>query len=210
MVLMALLVGISKAAMAVPILDQSQLSFSSGEFVQGNISVAQTFTPSVGGELASLDLFMSNHDTGEGKPLIVSIYNTQNGTPDSLLGTMDLNNIGGNYAWYSIDFSSLDMYLSANSLYAFVLSAPGTYLGIYPGGSVNDSYSGGMALIQNGVGATWQPDNRAKDLVFQTYMTVPDSTGPGILALSALSLIAFNRFQKRSNIAQSARDAGRR
>ena len=167
---MALLAGWNRTVLSIPILDQSQTAFSSGEFVQGDISVAQTFTPSISGNLSLLDLFMSNNDTAEGKPLIVSIYNTQGGIPNNLLGTVDLNNIGQDYAWYSLDFSSEGIFLNANTQYAFELSCPGTFYGIYPGGSVNDSYSGGMALIQNGIGAAWQPDNRAKDLVFQTYI----------------------------------------
>jgi hypothetical protein len=199
--LTALVIGLGRVAFGAPILDQSQLDFGSGAFVQGNISIAQTFTPSISGHLADLDLFMSNHDPGEGKPLIVSMYNTQNGVPKSLLGTDVLNNIGGDYAWYALDFSSSDIYLQANTLYAFVLSAPGTFYGIYPGGSAGDSYSRGMALEQNGIGASWEPDTRAPDLVFQTFMTVPDSADASVLLLSATFLILFGSYQRNWKMA---------
>lgn len=193
--LLALLAGWNRSGLAVSILDQSQLDFSSGEFVQGNISVAQTFTPSITGDLAELDLFMSNDDTAEGKPLIVSICDTVSGVPGNLLGTEDLNNVGQNYAWYALDFSGLDISLNANTQYAFVLSCPGTFYGIYPGGSVNpNSYTRGMALIQNGVGATWQPDTRAPQLMFQTYMTVPEPCST-LLFLLGCGLFGARRFR---------------
>lgn len=195
MCFLALVVGWSRSGAAIPILDQSQLDFSSGEFVQGNISVAQTFTPSITGDLASLDLYIANHDTAEGKPLIVSICDTVSGLPGNQLGTVDLNNIGQNYTWYSLDFSSLDISLNANTQYAFVLSCPGTFYGVYPAGSVNpNSYTGGMALIQNGIGASWQPDGRAPQLVFETYMTIPEPCSIGLLLLGG-GLLGVRRFR---------------
>ena len=186
---LVILAGCSRSVLGSPILDQSQTDFSSGEFVHGTVSVAQTFTPSVTGSLAELDLFMSNDDTAEGKPLIVSIYDTLNGAPNDSLGTVDLNNIAGNYAWYALDFSSLDISLNANSLYSFVLSCPGSFYGIYPGGSVNaNSYTRGMALIQGDAGSSWQPDTRAPQLMFQTYMTVPEPRSSVLLLLAGALL----------------------
>ena len=192
--IIAALVGWYRAALSITILDQSQGDFSSGEFVHGTVSVAQTFTPSVSGSLAQLNLFMSNHDTAEGLPLVVSIYNTQGGVPNSSLGTIDLNNIGSYYNWYALDFSSLDISLNANTLYAFVLSCPGSFFGIYPGGSVNPySYTRGMALIQGDVGASWQPDTRAPQLTFATYMTVPEPCST-VLILLACGVFGSRRF----------------
>jgi len=171
MSLLSLLTLWTGVALGDPVLDQLQLDFSSGEFVHGDVSVAQTFTPSITGDLVQLNLFMSNHDTAEGLPLIISIYNTQNGVPSTQLATVSLADIGEYYSWYNVAFSGV--YLTANNLYAFVLSAPGTFYGIYPGGSVNpNSYTRGMTLIQNGVGASWEPDTRSPQLLFETWMAV--------------------------------------
>jgi hypothetical protein len=137
---LALLAAWCWPALGNPIVDQSQTGFNSGAFVQGTISMAQTFTPSISGDFAELDLFMANHDTAEGQPLIASIYATQGGLPSTMLGTEDLNGVGNSYAWYALDFSGANIHLNANNLYAFVLSCPGTFYGLYVGGTTYDSY----------------------------------------------------------------------
>jgi hypothetical protein len=174
---LTIFVGLSQGVFGAPIIiDQSQTDFSSGEFVYGTVSVAQTFTPSVTGSLAQLDLFLSDNNPSDAKTLVVSIYDTLGGVPKNPLGTMDLNNISGDYFWYSLNFATLNISLNANTLYAFVLSSPDSFeSSIYPGGSVNsNSYTRGMALIQGDLGQPWQPDTRAPQLMFQTYMNVPE------------------------------------
>jgi hypothetical protein len=167
-------------------LDQANGDFSSSAYAQGAISMAQTFTPSVNGYLTELDLFLSKNNYAENFPLIISIYNTQGGVPNNSLGTLSLNSIGQNWSWYDIDFSSLHISLAANQLYAFVLSCPGSFNGISPGGSVNpNAYTRGMSLVQNAPGDAWEAYSRAPDLTFQTWMVVPE---PSVCALGMLGL----------------------
>jgi hypothetical protein len=185
-ILIVLMAVATNSPGAQPFLDQANGDFSSSAYVQSNISMAQTFTPSVSGYLSELDLFLSNHNTAENKPLIISIYDTLNGVPGSSFGTLSLNGVGSNWDWHYIDFSSLHISLVANQLYAFVLSCPGTFYGISPGGSVlGTSYPRGMSLVQNDIGTAWETYSRAPDLTFQTWMVVPE---PSACALGMLGL----------------------
>jgi hypothetical protein len=185
--------------LSVPILDQSQTFHDSGEFVQGTISVAQTFDPSLSGRLASINLVLDDNNVSEQKPLIVSIYTTQSGVPGTVLGTKSLNNIRGDiFATYSVDFSDLNIVLDRNMDYSIVLSAPGTFNGFYVRGSIGDTYAGGLTLVQAAAGAAWQADTRERDFAFQTFMNVPDATNIGIVAVSGVFIISFGYFQKRS------------
>jgi hypothetical protein len=142
--LMALLLGWGRTSLSNPILvlDQSDTVNSSGEFLGGGTgikAIAQTFTAAISGQLAVLNLLLDNNGSGN-DPLVASIYDTQNGLPNNLLGTEDLYNISGQYfAWYSMDFTNLAINLNANTLYAFVFTHPtGGY--IYMRGTVLDSY----------------------------------------------------------------------
>jgi hypothetical protein len=193
------IVGWGSTVLGVPILDQSQTSLGSGEFVQGTISVAQTFAPSLNGSLSSLNLVLNNNNDAEGKPLFVSIYNTQGGVPGTALGTKSRTIISaGIFATYSFDFSDLNIVLNANTEYAIVLSAPATASGYYVRGSVGDTYTGGLTLTQASAGAPWQTDTRERDFAFQTSMNVPDATDFSIVAMAGISLISFGYFRNRS------------
>jgi hypothetical protein len=199
--LITLLAGWSRFVLGVPILDQSQTSLGSGEFVQNTILVAQTFTSSLNGHLDSINLVLNSNNSAEAKPLFVSIYDTQGGFPGSVLGTTSLNNVSGSFfATYTIDFSGQNIFLNSHVQYAIVLGAPGTFNGFYVRGSVGDTYSGGLTLTQASPGAAWVTDTRERDFAFQTFMNVPDSTNVTVLVASSLFLISFSYFQKRAKM----------
>jgi hypothetical protein len=174
------------------ILDQSQTDFGSTAFIQGTTSMAQTFTPSIAGDFAQLDLYLARDAYFETEPLLITITDTANGLPNNALGSATLSNISSDSRdWYSIDFSSQNILLSANTLYAFELSCPGSFYGITDGGSVNDSYPGGMSLVQDGTGASWQPYSRAPDLMFQTWMIPVPEPFIGTLIVLGFAFVPF-------------------
>ena len=180
-----------------PFLDQSEPSWGSSSYIQGNISMAQTFTPSIGGLLTRLDLCLTRNNDGETNPLLISIDTTQNGVPQTSLGSTTLSSFaGGVWAWVSFDLSSQSISLTSGQTYAIVLSCPGSFNGISSEGTTYDSYSGGESLVQNGVGATWQTYSRELDLTFQTWMTpVPE---PSVAALAALGLVLLARLHRQN------------
>jgi hypothetical protein len=196
---MALLLGWSRTSLGGPILvlDQSDTVNSSGEYLGGGTgikAIAQTFTPAISGQLAVLNLLLNNNGSGN-DPLVASIYDTQNGLPNNLLGTEDLYNISGQYfAWYSMDFTNLAINLNANTLYAFVFThLTGGY--IYMRGTVLDSYPRGMELVQTSSNPSWQPDTRSPDMCFETYMIVPEPTVVTLIVsgLSCFVLLGVSR-----------------
>jgi hypothetical protein len=181
-ILIVLMAVFANSLEAQPFLDQANTDGSSSAFVQdGGISMAQTFTPSVSGYVAELDLMVANGDGSN--PLIVSIYDTQSGVPNNSLGTLNLYGAGAYWDWYYMDFSSLHISLAANQLYAFVLSTHGNFDA--RGSVLGTSYPRGMSLVQNGTGAAWEAYSRAPDLTFQTWMVVPE---PSVCALAMLGL----------------------
>lgn len=200
--LIALLLGLKRDCLGIPILDQSNTSYSSGEFLgggTGNTAILQTFTPGISGQLAELNLLLDANGGSQNNPLIVSVYNTQNGLPQNRLGSENLYNISGDYfAWYMMDFSSQNIQLNANTLYALVFTHPvGSY--VYVRGTVNDSYLGGTEFLQTSSDPSWQPDTRSRDISFQTFMTVPDAPSVSTVVLSVVFLIACRHFLRPSN-----------
>jgi hypothetical protein len=162
--------------------------------------MAQTFTPSIAGRLSELDLFVSQGQPSS-EPVFVSIYNTQAGMPNQVLGTVDLNLTTQNWTWYDLDFNAQNVYLSSSSIYAIVISTEG--LGGYanPAGSVEDHYSGGTSLVQNGTGAVWEPYQRAVDLDFQTFMTpIPDQPSTITVILAGISLLLFLKVSPKNSV----------
>lgn len=198
---MAFLFELNRNCLGIPILDQSNTANSSGEFLggaTGNTAILQTFTPGITGQLATLNLLLDANEGSGNNPLIVSIYGTQNGLPQTLLGSEDLYNISGEYfGWYSMDFSSLDIQLNADTLYAMVFTHPtGNY--VYVRGTVNNSYYGGAEFLETSSNPTWQPDTRSEDINFETFMNVPDAPSVVTLILSAVFLIACRHFLRPS------------
>ena len=130
-----------------------------------------------------------------------------NGSPADVLGTVTLSNVSNDsWNWYAIDLSSQNIFLNANSLYAIILSCPGSFYGIAAGGTVNDSYPGGMALVQSGAGTSWYAYTRAVDLTFETWMipgeAVPEAyVSPSAWLVGGLLFVGVlvNREQRRRN-----------
>jgi hypothetical protein len=172
-----------------PYLDQSEPLWGSSSYIYGDVSMAQTFTPAIGGILTRLDLCLSPNGPTTG-PLLISIDTTENGVPQSALGLTTLTGpLAGVWAWYSFDLSSLSIDLTTGQTYAIVLSAPNTVYAITSEGTTDDSYSGGNSLVQNGVGAPWQTYTREEDLAFQTFMSpVPEPPSRSVLILAAICL----------------------
>jgi hypothetical protein len=176
-----------------PFLDQSQIQWGSSSYIQGDISMAQTFTSTIGGSLTRLDLCLSRNNDSETQPLVISIDATQNGVPTTTLGSTVFNSFQSDvWAWYSFDFSSQSITFAPNQTYAIVLSNYGSFNGISSEGTTYDSYLGGQTLVQNGVDAPWQNYSRELDMTFQTWVTpVPEPSSLAIVVASCLALISF-------------------
>jgi len=140
-----------------PFLDQSQIQWGSSSYIQGDISMAQTFTSTIGGSLTRLDLCLSRNNDSETKPLVISIDATQNGVPTTTLGSTVFNSFESDvWASYSFDFTSDSITFTPNQTYAIVLSNYGSFNGVSSEGTTYDSYLGGKPWCKMG----WMPHGK--------------------------------------------------
>ena len=184
---------------ATPVLDQSQINFSSSAYANESYTTAQTFTPGIGGTFAQLDLFLGRADAGDASPLVISIADTSGGVPNHILGSTTFNGFGSYWNWYSINLSSLNITLNAGSLYAIELSCPGSFSGVDLGGDVyGPDYPRGMTLVEDPTGdGGWQVFPRAPELTFQTWMVVPEPSAMVLITAGFLCLALMRCVGKR-------------
>ncbi len=199
-------------ATAAPVLDQSSTDFSSSSYVYNGVSMAQTFTPSISGALSDLMLFSSQGQPSS-QPIFMSIDSTSQGMPNQVLGNLSFQITDQSWTWYDLNFANQNIQLTSGTLYALVISSDGLGGIANPAGSVEDHYSGGMSLVQNGAGTAWEPYARAVDLDFQTYMIaeVPEPScvliilaGLGLTLLSRLSVKTLTINGKRVSSTKSS------
>jgi hypothetical protein len=140
-----------------PFLDQSQIQWGSSSYIQGDISMAQTFTSTIGGSLTRLDLCLSRNNDSETQPLVISIDATRNGVPTTTLGSTVFNSFESDvWASYSFDFTSESITFTPNQTYAIVLSNYGSFNGVSSEGTTYDSYLGGKPWCKMG----WMPHGK--------------------------------------------------
>ncbi len=129
---------------------------------------AQTFTPSMSGELASVDvqLFVDSPTTVS---IRCEIRTTTDGVPSGTWLTYegDSQSLTTTPTWYSITLSTKP-YLTAGVTYAIVLKWQNadfywSCIGTYPGGDGFSTMDGG---------GTWSPLN--EDFAFRTHMRLPE------------------------------------
>jgi hypothetical protein len=187
------------------ILDQSQETWDGGgAHFWAERSLAQTFTPAVGGQLDHVDLLIDAFGPGADPsvPATVAIVETVGGVPEGdVLGSVD---VAGFYeGWNSIGFLSESVSLAVGTRYGIVLSDddpdPGTPptdgLGIvwntepYPGGELWQwTPTSGWEWLD----ATPPPGTGDSDGVFRTWM-VPEPTTLTLLVGASLLASRWRR-----------------
>jgi hypothetical protein len=178
--------------------------------ISNDAKAAQTFTAPVGGMLLDIRLFGGNFFGGS-VPLEVGIYKTVSGLPSDsttdMLGSvlLPLNQLPDEYPgnWFTVNFSSENIILSADDIYGVVLSKA-TYDGTSVAwwGSAYDPYSGGnfYSKIQ-WLGNTWREPflsatGEHLDMALAvTISSVPEPTT--ILLLMSGLVVLFFRFGSR-------------
>ena len=157
------------AVVALPILDQSQ-STNWGYAEARGVAVAQTFTPSISGQLDHIALaaYAWNAIPAE-RPSTFTLLDVSNSKPSTnVLGRVSLPHISTNFV---VSFASQNIYLTAGIQYALAINndAPtNDPEGYYFLSSATDVYPPG-SLWQTDASGAWSkiPD---QDLLFATYM----------------------------------------
>ncbi|NIA07858.1 MAG: hypothetical protein GWP14_09560 [Actinobacteria bacterium] len=116
-----IMIACSTAALASPVLDQSQELSNGGSAFFHWVSLAQTFTPGINGDLDHVDLKIEGFNQHDVLPATISIVETVAEAPSgSILGSVV--NASISVGWNSIDFASQSITLLAGTKYGIVLS----------------------------------------------------------------------------------------
>lgn len=194
-------------AVAVPILDQSNLYPDSGGISTFTVYetenvLAQTFTAGLSGRLVAVDLGLVDRRASE--DLTISIFHTLAGLPDlsgAPLATgaltpadVDLDS----FSLETVDLSASNFDVVLAEMYAIVLSSPtpfrreydwthGSFDGFTGDRSAPlDPYAGGVGYFSDDGGATWSSlaDGSglgSQDFSFRTIVDPSPISGPGSL-----------------------------
>ena len=165
-------------------LDQSYSASGPGGFVEVQQTVAQTFTPSVSGDLTDIGVELWTYTGNPGMPVQVEVTATTAGSPDDSnvlgTGTIASNAIGSSAAFETTPITGTP-YLVAGQQYAIVLSVSTNGSGGYYETSTNYSngYAGGTAWWE--FNSTPPFSDAGWDDAFETFMTpaAPPLSGGG-------------------------------
>jgi hypothetical protein len=178
-------------APATTMLDQSQELQNGGSWIDTDQALAQTFTPSIGGQLSSIEVYVGYR--GSSYPWKLSVVDTVNSAPSGLMlcsATTSYQNVG----WASLSFQTANVNLVAGHLYGIIIEGqePDWLLASkwYTRYDV-DPYAGG-ASWRRPAGGGWNYDNgmnsgSVADRMFHTYMVVPEPSGLVLLGTAGIA-----------------------
>jgi hypothetical protein len=165
-------------AVAAEVLDQKNVFESSiADSPSDAQEFAQTFTVGVGGVLSRIEVFLTK--TNPQNNVILSVYNTSGGVPNSVVATKSLSPaaVPSLQSFVSFDVSSFQVAVSSNDVLAFALKKDGFDGGPYimPFSTTN-TYAAGSSYrrtLSVPPGPWTIQDNR--DYAFKTYVVAEES-----------------------------------
>jgi hypothetical protein len=175
-------------------LDQYNLVADGSIVFDDNQSMAQTFTPSISGQLVQVDVMAAAQG---GLSALLSIQTVAGGAPGgTVLGSAIVPSWASG-SWNSVDLTSESISLTAGQPYAIVLAGRADG---WSGIAVNcgpDAYPGGDAWAHWWPGAeSWS--HYDCDTVFQTWVdTVNAIPAPGSILLVSLGLGLLGHLRRR-------------
>jgi len=177
--------GVAEAKLFVlppAVLDQSQSNSGSYASTAPTTLLAQTFTPSVNGELHHIDVpYFPAHFEETNFPVTVTVVETVSGQPSGrVLAQTTIPKANQETSAKSAFFRSNRPLLRAGQLYAFVISAPLHTWGLRIQMAFESNQYGRGAMWRKIGDGPWEQAeslNPDPDMVFETYM-IPKNLAP--------------------------------
>ncbi len=205
-----LVLVLSGAAWA-DLVDQQQTAQSGGLKFGSAQTVGQTFTAGLSGQLTSIDLGMYG-DFFTGAPPVypstVEIRTTASNMPtDTVLGSVYMAS-GFTNGWNSIDLSSENIMMTADTMYSIVLRNDEVrqYIGYYTDAVYvkwdPTAYPDGQLVVNNGSGWFVFTNfmSQQGDAQFRTYVDTTVVPLPGAVVLCGIGLAFAGRMVQRKRL----------
>lgn len=192
------LICIGHSAQAQVVLDQSQPTDTGASGIGVGYERAQTFTVGVDGTLDRIEVSLDDKPVQSTSDLVFAVYETTLGVPNaSSIYSGTITTVpSGTPGYVTLDLSSANIPVSTGDQLAIALttSDPGDVYGWAwdVTASALDPYAGGQIYLRNGTTVpNWvnSPEDTATtkwDLVFKTYVTVPEPASLAVLVLGGL------------------------
>ncbi len=202
--LAALSIGGTASVTAAPIIDQSQAATDGGVAFWSDLQQAQTFTAGITGQLTQLDVPLGLSRgvgfTGD-ETAYISLVEWGTNMPGTVLGSTSVL-LSGASTLQSLDLTSENIFLTAGSMYAFVLSNDLTYYNLpdpYRNTGIQvqwstDPYTEGSLWTRYSTG--WA-ERSGTDTVFTTYVNASPVPAPSILFLFAAGLAGLGYIRRK-------------
>ncbi len=184
----------------IEVLDRQLTGPATGDYgFDGARSIAQTFAVGVAGTLSRIEIRATEAgDPWNDGDLVLSVYDTVNSTPrnslvDVVIPESTFPGIG-QFIWVDCDVSSSGIQVASGEQLAIVATS-------------SDARHYAWASTLNGPGGAehrgsfngnvWEPVNPDLDMLFRTYVTVPEPSTILLLATGAVGLLACGRRKSR-------------
>jgi len=161
----------------------------------GARSIAQTFTVGVTGTLSRIEISAAEQgDPWNDGDLVISVYDTVNSTPSSSLVDVVIPESTfpgfGQFVWVDCDVSSSTIPVTSGEQLAIVATSSDARH--YAWASTRDG-PGGAQHRGSFTGNAWEPVTPDLDMLFRTYVVVPEPSVFVLLVASALGLLYMRR-----------------
>jgi hypothetical protein len=183
-------------------LDQQQTDDTSGVGVGSTLSIAQTFTAGITGDLDGVDLSLAKNNAPT-VPLTVEIRDVFPGfigTTALASASIPAAGLSASLAFVAIPFAT-PVPVSAGSQYAIVAHSNTASPNVYSWGNVaSDVYAGGLVLVSgSSPPIAWEPDSDF-DQAFKTYVVpAPGATPPAATGPTGLRAAALKKCKKKKS-----------